>query len=222
MVVVCAAFLWAGDTATFVDLGFSQDGRAYMFGQYGVQARTLRPWADLNVVDVPRNEFVSGGRVSYTHDAPVSAGQDGAGALYRLLSKNTALADRHNVNFLLQGQVLYIAVDGSGSPSAGETIEFRDFDQGASYRAALVPSVEGSGASLKSSFYINLERTGRDGARKSYTVGNPQIKRPLTASYRVLKVMLAPRDGSIIFVIEMRKQGEDGLDIRYMVETARL
>lgn len=220
--VLSVSCLWAGDTASFVDLGFSPDGRTYMFGQYGVQANTLKPWADLFVVDVPQNNFVPNGKISYTHDRPVIAGQDGSGALYRLISRNTTLADRYDINFLLQGQPLYVSLASESPPASGETIEFRDFETGASYKANLVFSVEGTGVNLKSSFHINLERTGQNGVKKSYTVGTPQLKRPLILSYRIKKVMTAPQDGSVIFVIEMRKQGTDGIDIRYMVEALRL
>jgi predicted secreted protein len=215
------ASLWAGDSASFVDLGFSPDGRIYMFAQYGVQSETLKPWADLFVVDVPRNNFVSGGRVSYTHDSPVLAGQDGSGALYRIIARNVAMADQYGVSFLRQGQPLYIALDNDPPPS-GETIEFRDFESGNSYRATLVPFVEGSGESLKSSFYINLENFSSGGTRKTYTVGTPQLKRPQIASYRIKKVMIAPHDGSIIFVIEMKKRAAGSYDIRYMIEATRL
>ena len=210
--------LWAGDTATFVDLGFSPDGRIYMFAQYGVQSKTLKPWAELFVVDVPMNNFVNGGRLSYTHDTSVVSGQDGSGALYRIIARNSSIAERHQVNYCFQGQPLYIALDGTAPTEA----EFRDFDNGASYRASLVSYAEGSGASLKSSFHINLERTARDGTRKAYTVGTPQLKRPLIASYRIKKVMIAPYDGSMIFVIEMKKQEGADFDIRYMVEAVRL
>jgi predicted secreted protein len=224
----CAAGLQAGDTASFVDLGFSPDGKVYMFAQYGVQSVTLKPWADLFAVDVPRNNFVEGGKVSYLHDRPVSAGADGSGALYRLIAKNAALAAQYGVDFLIQGQPLYIALNGdpqeggAGDPPGGESIEFRDFEGGFSYRASLRPLVEGSGAQLTSSFYINLERTSPEGSRKNYTVGTPQVKRPRIASYRIRKVMIAPRDGSMIFVVEMKKQEKDGADIRYMVEAVRL
>ena len=210
--------LWAGDTATFVDLGFSPDGKTYMFAQYGVQSNTLKPWADLFLVDVPRNNFVSGGRISYVHDGPVVSGQDGSGALYRIITRNAALADRYQINYCFQGQPLYIAMDDS-SPSVAE---FRDFEKGISYRASLISSVEGSGSSLRSSFFINLESTASNGSRKTYTVGTPQLKRPLIASYRIRKVMIAPRDGSMIMVIEMRRQEGSSTDIRYMVEAVRL
>ena len=218
------AGLWAGDTAAFVDLGFSPDGGTYMFAQYGVQSGTLRPWADLFIVDVHRNNFVNGGKISYTHDSSVVSGQDGSGALYRIIARNASLAEKYRINYIFQGQPLYVALDSTASPGTPNPapIDFRDFETGASYRASLVPYVEGSGAALKSSFYINLERTARDGSKKVYTVGTPQLKRPLVASYRIRKAMIAPHDGSMIFVIEMKKQEGGDFDIRYMVEALKL
>jgi predicted secreted protein len=217
----CASILWAGDTASFVDLGFSPDGTIYMFAQYGVQSKTLRPWADLCVVDVTRNNFVNGGKISYIHDGPVLAGQDGSGALYRIITRNTALAERHSVDHLRQGQPLYISLD-SGNTRGEETIEFRDFHKNASYKARLVPMIEGSGDSLMSSFSITVERTAWDGAKKTYTVGSPDMRRSLVKAYHIKKVVVAPEDGSLIFVIAMQKQGADGMDIRYMVEAVHL
>jgi predicted secreted protein len=224
LIAVCAACLWAGDTATFVDLGFSSDGKTYLFGQYGIQARTLQPWAELYLVDVPKNDFVAGGRISYAHGSPVTAGQDGSGALYRLISRNTALTDRYGINFLLQGQVLYIGPD-KNNQEKRETIEFRDFEYGVSYKATLIFMTEGVGASLVSSFYINMERTGRDGSKKTFTVGNPQVKRGLVTSYQIRKVIVPQGGGAnsaVIFVVEMRKQSSSGgQDIRYMVEALK-
>jgi predicted secreted protein len=214
--------LWAGDTATFVDLGFSPDGRIYMFAQYGLQSGTLKPWADLFIVDVPANNFVSGGRLSYLHDGPAASGQDGSGALYRLIAQNASTAERYRINYCLQGHPIFIAVNGEDSSGTQAPVEFRDFESGANYRASLVSYAEGSGANLKSSFFINLERTAKDGSKKVYTVGNPQIKRPLIASYRIRKVMIAPNDGSMIFLIEMKRQEGGDFNIRYMVEALRL
>jgi predicted secreted protein len=217
--LVLAGNLRAGDTASFVDLGFSPDGRTYMFGQYGIQSGSLKPWAELFVVDVPNNNFVPGGKFAYTHTGPVTAGQDGSGALYRVLTANSAAADRYGINYCFQGQPLYISMDG---PETSGAVEFRDFETGSSYRATMVPSVEGSGDNLKSSFYINLEKKDKNGGTRLYTVGTPQVKRPLVASYRIRKVMIAPRDGSMILVIEMKKKNGADWDIRYMVEAVRL
>ena len=216
---IFASFAWAGDSASFVDLGFSPDGKYFMFAQYGVQSGLLRPWAELFVVDVARNNFVSGGKASYTHDSPVLAGQDGSGALYRIIAKNTALADQYRLNYLNQGQPLYVVLN---ADAVDKNISFRDFETETNYQANIVSYAEGSGQELKSSFYITLEATARNGTRKTYTVGNPQIKRPLIESYNIKKVMIAPKDGSLIFVIEMRRLAQGGPDIRYMVEALRL
>ncbi|MDR0584999.1 MAG: DUF2259 domain-containing protein [Treponema sp.] len=220
VLIICVG-LWAGDTASFVDLGFSPNGGVYMFGQYGVRSGTLKPWADLFMVDVARNDFVSGGKVSYAHDSPISPGQDGSGALYRLIAENAGLASRYGVSFSGQGQPLYIALDGEDS-LFGETIEFRYFESGKFYRAKLVSSTEGSGQYLRSSFYINLECSSDDGRRESYTIGDMSVKRQGVISYHIKKVITDSGGDSIVFVIEMRRQAEGGPDIRYMVETLRL
>jgi predicted secreted protein len=221
ILAISASGLWAGDSASFVDMGFSPDGRVYMFAQYGVLSGSLKPWADLFVVDVARNNFVSGGKVSYTHDNPIAAGQDGSGALYRLLARNAGLADRYGINFPNQGQPLYIALDGEDSVS-GEQIEFRDFESGRSFRADLVPTIEGSGRNMRSSFYINLESSSKSGGTRAYTIGDPDVKRPLIASYHIKKVVIDPRGDSVVFVIEMKRQAEGGYEIRYMAEALRL
>ena len=211
----------AGDTASFVDLGFSSSGDFYMFAQYGVKSGVLIPWAELFVVDTARNDFVRGGRISYTHNRPISAGQDGSGALYSLVARNAALAGQYGVIFPDQGQPLYIALDGDPAYE-GEPITFRDFVSGASYRAALTETIYGSGKDTTSSFFISLECTDSKGGVKKYTIGTPALRRPLVLSYRIKKALIAPSGNSLIFVIEMKRHAEDGNDIRYMVEALRL
>ncbi|GAB1482171.1 DUF2259 domain-containing protein [Treponema sp.] len=213
---------WAGDVASFVDLGFSADGSRYMFAQYGVDSPSLKPWAELFVVDVPRNDFVSGGRKSLMGTSSVVSGQDGSGAFYKLLSENADIAAKHKVDFLRQSQPLYLALD-EGFPASGgkSSIEFRDFDKETSYIATLVPFVEGSGETLRSSFYISLERTQKDGTKKKYTVGTPDLKREQVSAYRIRRAVVAPKDGSLIFVIELLKASKTGFDSRYMVEALR-
>jgi predicted secreted protein len=212
--------LWAGDTAVFVDLGFSADGKTYSFGQYGVNTDNLRPWAELIVVDASSNNFVPGGRVSYVHDSPVVPGHDGAGALYRVISRNAALTDRYNIGYLFQGHPLYFSLE-NGELTGNDTIEFRNFEKAESFRATITTS--GYGSAGGSSFFICLERKNSDGSVKTFTVGNAGIKRPGIVSYRIRRVLAGPRSASLVFVIEMKKQNANGsIDIRYMVETLKL
>lgn len=220
MIFICT-FAWAGDVASFIDMGFSPDGKTYMFGQYGVLSHILKPWAELYVVDVPANNFVPNGKVSYTQDSPIKAGQDGSGVFYRLVANNSALTGRYNINFQNQGLPLYISRDENPSPD-GETIDFRDFLSGNAYKAELIPYREGSGQNVRSWFYINLESRTQSGQIKNYTIGNPQIKRQKIETYNISRVLIDPRGESIIFIIEMKRVSDSGYDIRYMVEVQRL
>jgi predicted secreted protein len=221
IVLIAALFLlslllWAGDTAVFVDLGFSADGRTYMFGQYGVQSDTLKPWADLYVIDVASSSFVPGGRINYMHDSSVTAGHDGSGALFRIIARNTALADRYNIGYLLLGKLLYVSIE-NGIPAERETVEF---PAGLSYKATLTSNVRDSAGA---SFSISLERKTSEGSIRLYTVGNAGTIRPGIVSYKICRIFASPRNDALIFVIEMRRKNSSGsTDIRYMVETVRL
>jgi len=219
--LTCVSALWAGDSAVFVDLGFSHDGRTYMFGQYGVLSSSLKPWAELYVVDVSSNSFVQNGKVSTTHDAPIQAGQDGSGVFHRLVSNNSALSSRNGIQFNNQGLPLYISRD-EIPPSRGERIDFRDFISGKSFKAQLIPTISGSGTNIRSQFYINLEVTSPAGQYKTYTVGTPHHVRQGISQYNIKRVLIDTNGGSVVFVIEMKRITDKGFDIRYMVEAVRL
>jgi predicted secreted protein len=220
LLVLCVSSIHAGDSASYADLGFSPDGGFYMFAQYGVKSDTLVPWADMFIVDVKRNDFIRGGRISYTHDRPIDAGQDGTGALYRLIAQTANLAESHRITYPNQGQPLYIALDGDPEDT-GKSVFFRDFVSGVLFTANLVETVTGSGETLRSSFIIRLDCIETDGGEKTFVIGTPEISRPLISSYRIKKVLIDPSGGSLIFVIEMMRDADDGYDIRYMVETLR-
>jgi len=219
--LTCISALWAGDISVFVDLGFSPDGRIFMFGQYGVMSPSLRPWAELNVVDVAGNVFVQNGRASLTQTASIRAGQDGSGVLHQLVSNNSALSARHNIDFQNQGLPLYISRDEIPAPN-GERINFRDFLSGNSYTAHLVSTVTGSGQNTSSRFHINLRAVLASGQVKNYTVGTPNLMRQRIVQYNIKRVLIDAGGNSIIFVIEMKRIAENGYDIRYMVEAVRL
>jgi predicted secreted protein len=214
--------LWAGDSAVFVDFGFSPDGKTYMFGQHGVLSPSLHPWADLYIVDVAGNAFVQNGRVSLKQNTPINAGQDGSGILHRLVSNNSSLTNRYCIDFQNQGIPLYISRD-ENPPPCGETINFRrDYLSGERCSAQLVPTITGSGRNVRSQFYINLEVISPNNQVKRYKVGTPNYIRQGIAQYNIKKVLVDSSGSSIIFVIEMMRTADNGYDIRYMVETVKL
>jgi predicted secreted protein len=221
VLLICVSALWAGDTAIFVDLGFSPDGRTYMFGQYGVLSPSLKPWAELYIVDMASNNFVPNGRISFTQDTPIIAGQDGSGVFYQLLANNTQIANRYNINCRNQGLPLYISRDVT-PPERGENIDFRDFISGKTYNAQLIPTISGSGMNTQSRFHINLNVSSPNHQSRNYTVGTPNFSRQRILSYNFKRVIIDARGESVIFVIEMRQAADDGHNIRYMVEALRL
>ena len=222
----CVSALWAGDSAVFVDLGFSQDGRMYMFGQYGVQASTLRPWAEIYVVDVSRNVFVPNGRASITQNIPIRAGQDGSGVFHQLVSNNSGIVSRNGIIHQNQGLPLYISRE-ENPPTRGDLISFRDFIARKRYVAQLMPTISGSGQNARSQFYINLEVYNNfddtlPGYAAKYTVGTPNYVRQGIVQYNIKRVITNENSRSVIFVIEMKQATADGFNIRYMVEAIRL
>lgn len=226
MFLAVSSGLWAGDVATFVDLGFSDDGKIYMFGQHGVLSPSLKPWAEFRIVDVNANNFTKDGR-GELKGTPITAGQNGSGVFYKLLSNNSNLANRNGIFFQNQGIPLYISREEKLS-ARGEEIRFRDFLSGKYFTATIFPTVVnapvkiGGGQNVVSSFYIALESLTQDGQVKNYIIGTPRIKRQNVLQYNFRKVLVDTNRNSIIFVIEMLCAAENGYDVRYMVEAQRL
>ena len=54
-------FLSAGDVASFVDKGFTEDGKYYVFGQYGKTDKKFQGWAEIYQVDIAKNDYVDEG-----------------------------------------------------------------------------------------------------------------------------------------------------------------
>jgi predicted secreted protein len=211
-----AAF--AGDIASFVDLGFSEDSLIYMFGQYGVREKTLTPWAEMRIVDTSKNDFVPAGSFFYTHKERIAAGQDGSGALFRLISGYSSKIEKWAIPLTRQGIPLYITLKNSGE-RGDDNIVFRDFETGSQWRAKLNSYAEGMGNAVRSSFFIQTEVTHADGSSMLWNVGSPEIKRAGIASYAIKKAIFSPDRSTLIFVVEMRTATNN---IRYMVETLRI
>jgi predicted secreted protein len=106
----------------------------------------------------------------------------------------------------------------NGHTPGGDAIDFRDFEKDFTYTATLIPFTEGYGETLRSSFFIQLNRIEKSGVTRTFTVGSPDVKRSGVQSYSIKKALVAPDRSSIIFVIEMRVQNGNGPDIRYMIE----
>jgi predicted secreted protein len=213
----------AGDMANFVNLGFSDDSRYFMFGQYGLNEGTSLPYAEIFTIDVARNEYASQGVKRVNYNVAAQPGQNGYGALLTALHEFAVSADdpvrRYRINHNRTGRLVYLLINGSTGP---DRIEFRDFSSGNNYAVVLSQSSAGTGAQVSSSFFLTLTVTDRNGVTTPRIVGTPNRSRSGIQGYRVKEAVFSPDESSLIFVIEMTQHSPQGTNFRYMVETVTL
>lgn len=210
--------LYAGDVASFVNLGFSPDGSRFVFGQYGVIDGDFRAYADIFCVDVAKNEFLKDGKFS-TIPSAQTAGKDGRGVFSALQNGAAEYLKKNGIDSALQGRALYVLAEDESKPSA---LSFRDFETGFGYGVTLNTLVEGSGADVRSSFYLIVEITAADGKVTRKTVGLPGLMRPGVQGYLVRRIIRDDSGKSIVFVVEKAMYAKNGSSTRFMVETLRL
>ena len=94
--VICSLVLllgisvsWAGDVASFVDKGFSEDGKYYVFGQYGKTDKKYQGYAEIYQVDIAANDYVDNG-VFTTKPTTVTADKGGKEVFEALEAKSFA------------------------------------------------------------------------------------------------------------------------------------
>jgi predicted secreted protein len=220
LLVAALAPGFAGDVATFVNLGFSEDSSYFMFGQYGVDQSAGAPYAELFLVDNAKNDFVPKGVTRKTYAAKLEAGQDCSGAIFSLFAEQASLAKKYKIDHLRPGRLLYVLVDGEEPPAI---LSFRDFKTGASYEVSLNQSSSQTKAgAATSSFGIAVTATGKDGSSKRITGGNPDIKREGVKSYVVRRIIAAPDEKTLLFIVEKRTVAKGDPGVRYMVEALKL
>lgn len=218
------AAVFAGDVATFVDGGFSKDGKIYVFGQYGKTDKDFQGWAELIEVDIEKNDYVDGGYFS-TKPSSVTAGKKGVEVYESLEGKSYFSLKPLGLEKPEAKQFLYICED--ANKKGCEEIRFTDFSSDIEspdcFVVNVVSDVKGSGVNAKSSFFIDIEKRDADGnviARQK--VGTPSIQRKGVTGYKVEKIFCDKSGRSMIFVVEKTVEDKTGLNIRYMVEACRL
>ena len=216
---LAAAPIFAGDVPTLVNLGFSPDSAYFLFGQYGLDASSGLPYAELYLVDAKRNDFVKDGVARFTAKTPLEAGQDPVGALFGLYRDRIALATKYRIDHLAQGRILYLLVDGENPV---DPISFRDFATGDRWTAILRPVVVEKGDEATSSFSIDIKLTTKAGVEKAFTAGNPTFVRKGVRGYVIRRILLAPDGRTLVFIVEKKLAASGGDSVRYMVETVRV
>lgn len=226
MLGIFAAFAsFAGDSAVLVDNGFSADGNYYIFGQYGKIDKKFQGWAEIYTVDVLKNDYVDN-EVYRVKPSSVTFDKTGKEVYESLAGKNYLSIKKYNCAQNSPEQILYIREE---EKKAGtDEIEFKDFissvsDDQAYYKVVLVPTVSGEGINVKSSFYIDIEKLDSKGAvLASQRIGNPGITRKGVKNYKIERIVCDKTGKKLVFIVEKTMEDKTGINIRYMIETARL
>lgn len=223
--IFCSMFVFAGDVATFVDKGFSEDGRYYVFGQYGRTDKKYQGWAEIYQVEISKNDFVDSG-VFKTKPTAVTADKSGAEVFEALEAKSYFQMKNLKCEQAGPDQVLYICDD--VNKTGTDKIVFKDFtgstvENPCTYNIQLVPTISGYGVNVKSSFYIMVEKKDGEGNLISRTqVGSPDVVRKGVSNYKIERIMCDKSEKNFIFVVEKTVQDDTGVSIRYMVEAASI
>lgn len=214
--LLCTSFIFSGDIAQYINLGFSSNSRYFMFGQYGISSENTAAYAETFIVDVAGNNFIKDGVNSKTFSDDILPGQEGLGALITILEDSLALITKNGINHIATGRVVYLLVNGA---KPKERLEFRDFYKDDAYVVTLIQEKFGSGDNISASFHINLAVTDKTDRTRTYTIGLPNYKRDAVLGYRIKQVVFTPSEEGLVFVIEKEINGPRGKTIRYMVET---
>ncbi|MCQ2591583.1 MAG: DUF2259 domain-containing protein [Treponema sp.] len=220
--VLSTMLLSAGDVATFVDKGFSADGKYYVFGEYGRTDKKYQGWAEIYQVDIAKNDYVDGG-VFKIKPTAVTADKGGSEVYDALEAKSFYYLKKLECAKAGPDQVLYICDD--VNKSGTDKIVFKDFnhseiDNSITYNVQLVPTISGYGTIVKSSFFIVVEKKDAEGNLISRTqLGSPDIVRKGVSNYKIERIMCDKSEKNFVFVVEKTVEDETGISIRYMVET---
>lgn len=222
---ICMLMSFAGDVAVFKDIGFSKDGKTYVFAEFGITDRTFQGYGEIYTVDVERNAYVPNG-VFITKPSPATAGKNGRNIYDELIERSGSFLSSYECEPVSAEQLLYVRREDAAASDA--EISFKDFravpagSSSLSYSVKLVPHLEGTGADVESSFFIILEKKDSNGIVTERTVvGNPQIKRKGVSAYAINRIFTDSSTKSLVFVIEKTVYDKKGSSIRYMVETYR-
>ncbi len=216
VLILTGTTLFAGDIARFVNLGFSEDSKYFMFGQYGIAEENSKPYADIFIVNIPKNNFVKSGIKHFNSQRSANPGDTGEGALFNLIEEMVKQKNHFKIDHLNTGRILFLLLNGE---KPKEKIEFRDFLSGKSYTIRMIQSTFGKGKNISSSFYIDVDIVSRKTrTREHYEVGLPNYRRKGVKRYKIRKIIITPDQKSLIFVVEKEEIAKSGFNIRYMVE----
>lgn len=208
------ALLRAGDVANLLSLGFSDDGKLYAFGEYGILDKTYQAYANMYIVDVAKNAYIKGG-VFKTSPSALTVKKDSRSIFLALQNRASSVLSKNKISEKNEGRPIYAQ---SEKTKTSSEFEFRDFETNYTYTVIL----HKQNRKLDAAFYISFTAIAPDGSKKNYSLGNKDYFRSGVKDYNIKRILINQNNDALVFVIEKVIRDKSGDCIRYMVETITL
>ena len=207
--------LAAGDRAEFINLGFSDDGSIFLYGQYGKDAEGRYLYADIIAHSIDEDRRVDELTISRQYPIRQFSGQSGVNALLMSLREH-ASSHALPINYTNTGSVLFFQLPGQ---DAGELVTFTDYADMTLYTVSLTIRPKEREPGTNATIQLTLFRELRNGTKSRFSTGS--LLEPLEGVYEfhIKQVVLSPDRTKIVIVIQTRVfNEEDGdEDYRYTV-----
>lgn len=213
--IFCCFFIYAGDIANFVNLGFSQDGNKFAFGEYGLTDGTYTAYAEIYCVDVIKNDFLPAG-IFKINSLKETDGKDSKNVFFSLLDRANYSLNKWNINQKNEGRAVYVSTENTVNES---TLLFRDFETDDEY---IVVIHKNKKSNMEASFYITVEIIKPNGSKIKKEVGQKDKTRNGVGDYTIKKIIIDNTNTSLIFIIEKHIYTKTGMSIRHMAEAVKL
>lgn len=212
LTMICTAY--AGDKAEFITVGWSYDYAYYAFAQYGEQDGSGFPYAELYIVDVEKNMFVSGGVIKETWEDEDDPEASGLNVLITMMDKTDSLRKALGIDTRILGKVTFQLSQTSTDTAKWVGPNGDEFEAVCSQRQ--IGSLQEF--DVKAAFDLKICVNGTVVRR----VGDPNRMRQGVIRYAIDRVLCDPEGQSIVVVMRKEELGFEGPSMRYMVETFRL
>ncbi|WP_234416411.1 DUF2259 domain-containing protein [Candidatus Borreliella tachyglossi] len=209
----CSSLCFGGGVF-FKNLGFSNDGLYFMFGEYGFEGEKY--YSKVYFVDVWRNDFVKHGVYTRIFNEHIDHTDTAEKSLYELLKIVDYRVKDLKINHLKKGRSIYLYVE--HGDSIENSLDFIDFLTGKRYLVALNKT---SRDYLRSSAFTISLSVEDDGVRIKdiQCIGRENYYRKNVLDYKIKEIFLFPKEDGIVFVVEKTMIDFSGNKYnRFMVE----
>ncbi|MBL7005691.1 MAG: hypothetical protein ISR78_01270 [Spirochaetia bacterium] len=221
LIVFCLhTAVFAGDRAEFINLGFSRDSKAFLFGQYGKNESGTLLYADVLYHDLVSGENSSELSLSRTYPDSQRSGNNGLSALLMNLKEYNSMYTV-DIDYTQTGTTLYFQLPGQ---KTGDMISFSDYQVGTVYSVTFVMRPQVREPGTNTALAITLFQTLKDGTQNRYEAGS--LIKPIQDVYdfQLKQVIVSPKRDYVVLVFQTTEYDIDNntTNIRYYVDSMKI